>query len=59
VRELACGFPLWSLSVELVLLLAAANPLKLAHIPDPGGYEFDFDLPRNRLHEMVCAFVLL
>lgn len=28
------------------------NPLKLAHIPDKGGYEFEFDNPRQRLHEL-------
>jgi uncharacterized MAPEG superfamily protein len=30
----------------------AENPLKLAHIPDKGGYEFDFSNPRARLEEL-------
>ena len=31
----------------------AANPLKLAHIPDPGGYEYSFQNPRGRIEDMV------
>jgi uncharacterized MAPEG superfamily protein len=38
--------------VKLRVVLLADNPLKLAHIPDKGGYEFDFDNPRQRLHEL-------
>jgi uncharacterized MAPEG superfamily protein len=33
----------------------ADNPLHLAHIPDKGGYEFDFSNPRNRVVEMTST----